>query len=274
MVAVKVAEMSETLTRTTPEGGEIIAVENLTAGYGDHIVLKDVDFSVREGEILTVLGPSGCGKSTLLKAMVGLLPPMQGKIRIAGEEIGALKDDEALSRVRQQIGVLFQSGALMDFLTVAENVALPLREFSGLPGELIENMVQLKLDLVKLGGQGHLKPSELSGGMNKRAGLARAMALDPKILFFDEPAAGLDPATAVEIDDLLLELNEYLGVTLVVITHELATIENISDHCLMLDGEKKGIIAEGPPGQLKNESDDPRVRSFFQRGVRERREKA
>jgi phospholipid/cholesterol/gamma-HCH transport system ATP-binding protein len=258
----------------TTAGGKVIEVENLTAGYGDHVVLENVDFSVREGEILTVLGPSGCGKSTLLKAMVGLLPPMKGTIRIAGEEIGSLKDDEALSRVRQQIGVLFQSGALMDFLSVAENVALPLREFSDLPGELIESMVQLKLDLVKLGGQGHLKPSELSGGMNKRAGLARAMALDPKILFFDEPAAGLDPATAVEIDDLLLELNEYLGVTLVVITHELATIENISDRCLMLNGEERGIIAEGPPEQLKNESEDPRVRSFFQRGVREHREKA
>ncbi|MEJ2699054.1 MAG: ATP-binding cassette domain-containing protein [Desulfuromonadales bacterium] len=265
--------MPEAQAERTLKKEEIIAVENLTVGYGEHIVLKNVSFSVGEGEILTVLGPSGCGKSTLLKAMVGLLPPRQGKIRIAGVEIASIKDDEALSRVRQHIGVLFQSGALIDFLTVAENVALPLHEFSQLPDELIDSMVQLKLDLVKLGRQGHLKPSELSGGMTKRAGLARAMALDPQILFFDEPASGLDPATAVEIDDLLLELNKYFGVTLVVITHELATIENISDRCLMLDGETKGIIAEGPPGQLKNESDE-RVRSFFQRGIREHREKA
>lgn len=264
--------MAETIAEKTQKSEDIIVVEDLTVGYGEHIVLEGIDFSVREGEILTILGPSGCGKSTLLKALVGLLPPRKGKIRIAGEEIGSLQEDEALSRIRQQVGVLFQSGALIDFLTVAENVALPLREFSGLPGELIDAMVQLKLDLVKLGRQGHLMPSELSGGMAKRAGLARAMALDPKILFFDEPASGLDPATAVEIDDMLLELNEYLGVTLVVITHELATIENISDRCLMLDGEIKGIIAEGPPRKLKEESEE-KVRSFFQRGIRAHREK-
>jgi phospholipid/cholesterol/gamma-HCH transport system ATP-binding protein len=249
----------------TSKGEDIISVEDLTVGYGEALILKEVDFSVRRGEILTVLGPSGCGKTTLLKALTGLLAPQKGRIRISGEEIAPGRDEEALSRVRRQIGVLFQSGALMDSLTVAENVALPLREFTDLPAELIDQVVKLKLDLVRLGDAGALMPSEISGGMNKRAGLARAIALDPSILFCDEPVSGLDPVTAMEIDGLLLELNHYLGVTLVVVTHELASIENISDRCLMLDGEAKGIIASGRPETLKRETRDPRVRSFFNR---------
>jgi phospholipid/cholesterol/gamma-HCH transport system ATP-binding protein len=252
-----------------PEHGfqteEIITVENLAVGYRRIAVLKNVTFSIHRGEALTILGPSGCGKSTLLRAMTGLLPPWEGHIRIAGEQIGTGEQNEALTRIRRQVGVLFQSGALIGSLTVAENVSLPIEEFTDLPSDIIADMVQLKLDLVKLGKAGHLMPAELSGGMRKRAGLARAMALDPKILFCDEPSSGLDPATAAEIDGLLLELKAALGVTVVVVTHELGSIENLSDRCIMLNGESKGIIASGVPETLKHESRDPRVRGFFQR---------
>ena len=248
------------------ENGGIITVEALTVGYGETVVLEDVSFSIGEGESFTILGPSGCGKSTLLKAMVGLLPTRKGKIRIAGEEIGS-EEEESLTRVRTQVGVLFQSGALIGSLSVGENVALPLVEFTDLPREIIDEMVRLKLELVKLGRYARFMPAELSGGMRKRAGLARAMALDPKILFCDEPAAGLDPATASEIDGLLLELKAALGVTVVVVTHELWSIENISERCIMLDGEAKGIIATGVPQTLRDESKDPRVRAFFDRRI-------
>ena len=255
---------------TIPHGEIIIRVEDVTVGYGDRIVLENVNFCVRKGEILSVLGPSGCGKSTLIKAITGLIRPQSGRIWVAGEEITARHATEARSRARRHFGVLFQSGALLESLTVAENVALPLEEFTELPRVLIDSIVQLKLDLVELGQSGHMMPSALSGGMRKRAALARTMALDPQILFCDEPSAGLDPATALEIDDLLLELNAYLEVTLVVVTHELASIENISDCCILLDAESKGIIASGSPESLKTQSEDPRVRSFFQRHIVDR----
>ena len=248
-------------------GEEIIVVEDLTVGYGDTAVLKDLNFSIARGKSLTILGPSGCGKSTLLKSLIGLLPPWKGRVRVAGEEIGTAQDPRVLNQVRRQAGVLFQSGALLGSLTVAENVSLPLEEFTDLPRNLIHEMVQLKLDLVNLGKYGHLMPAELSGGMRKRAGLARAMALDPKILFCDEPSAGLDPATSAEIDGLLIELTAVLGVTVVLVTHELGSIDNLADHCIMLDAEAKGIIARGSYEELKLKSQDPRVKAFFQREV-------
>ncbi|HZE21808.1 MAG TPA: ATP-binding cassette domain-containing protein [Desulfobaccales bacterium] len=248
--------------------GKIIAVENLVLGYGEHVVLDGVSFTVRQGEILSILGPSGCGKSTLLKALAGLITPMQGRIRMVGKEITAENPEEALERVRRHIGVLFQSGALFESLTVAENVALPLEEFTDLPRELIDTIVQLKLDLVDLGGFANLMPGELSGGMRKRAGLARTMALDPQILLCDEPASGLDPVIAREVDELLLELNQALGITLVVVTHSLASVHNLSGHCLMLDTKTKGIIAAGPLEDLKR-SKNPEVRDFFHRYIGE-----
>jgi phospholipid/cholesterol/gamma-HCH transport system ATP-binding protein len=238
-----------------------VEVEDLEVAYGDRTVLRDVTFSVEKGDALTILGPSGCGKSTLLKAIIGLVPRRRGRVRIAG---CALEGRETPRAVRERMGVLFQAGALLAGHTAGENVALPLRELTHLPRAIVDRMVQLKLDLVRLGDKGHLMPAELSGGMSRRVGLARAMALDPEVLFCDEPVSGLDPVTAREMDELLVELNVNVGTTLVVVSHELGTIENISRRCIMLDGDARNIIASGSPSQLL-ESDDPRVQRFFRR---------
>ncbi len=245
--------------------GEVIAAENLVVGYGEEIILENVSFSVTTGEILAVLGESGCGKTTLLRALAGLVTPQSGRIIIAGEDITSEDSREALARARMHMGMLFQSGALINSLTVAENVALQITEFTDLPRELIGEMVQLKLDMVRLGNHGNLMPPELSGGMKKRAALARAMALDPQILLCDEPSSGLDPITAAEIEDLLLELNEYMGVTMVVITHEIASVNKLSSSCILLDRDSKGIVASGPVQTLISQSDNQLVRDFFKR---------
>lgn len=249
-------------------GDAVVEVEGLEIGYGRRTVLRDVSFEVRRGEAVAFLGPSGCGKSTLLKAMIGLVPRRKGTVRIAGRE---LERGGTPPWLRERVGVLFQAGALLGGYTAAENVALPIRELTRLPPPVVERVVQMKLDLVRLGRQGHLAPSELSGGMSKRVGLARAMALDPEVLFCDEPATGLDPATAREMDELLVELNVNAGTTLVVISHELGTIENVSTRCLMLDGEAQGIVATGSPDELLH-SDDPRVQRFFRRRLDQRAE--
>jgi phospholipid/cholesterol/gamma-HCH transport system ATP-binding protein len=243
----------------------VVCVEDLDLGYGDRIVLEAVNFCIAAGEIVTILGGSGCGKSTLLKGLIGLLRPMKGSVTLAGKEIYGENSEEALSWIRRRIGVLFQSGALIGSLTLAENTSLPIEEFTDLPKELIDEIVELKLEQVGLAGFGHYMPAELSGGMRKRAGLARALALDPKLLFCDEPAAGLDPVTAADMDQLLVELNSSLGITMIVITHELASIHAISQRSIMLDRDAKGVIAIGSPGQLKSESTDPRVQAFFHR---------
>ena len=249
------------------DGDAILEVERLEVGYGDRTVLENVTFSVRRGDALTILGPSGCGKSTLLKAIIGLVPRRRGEVRIAGRHL----DGDSRSRIHERIGVLFQSGALLGGYSAAENVALPIRELTRLPRPIINRMVQMKLDLVRLGDKGHVLPSELSGGMSKRVGLARAMALDPDVLFCDEPAGGLDPATAREMDELLVELNVSVGITLIVVSHEIGTIENISTRCIMLDGEAKGIIASGTREELLR-NEDPRVRRFFRRRLEVRGE--
>jgi phospholipid/cholesterol/gamma-HCH transport system ATP-binding protein len=246
------------------EPEEIILVEDLEVGYENRTILRDVNFTVRRGEIVTILGESGCGKSTLFKAMIGLLPTTRGRILVDGEDITS-QDPEVLARARRKMGVLFQSGALFGSLTLAENVALQLREFTTLPREFIDTIVKYKLRLVHLDDYGDYTPAELSGGMRKRASLARAMALDPGILFFDEPVSGLDPITAAVMDQLILDLNVTLGTTMVVITHELASIYAISRRCIMLDGAKQGIIAAGDPRVLRAESPDPVVRAFFKR---------
>ncbi len=239
-------------------------VRNLTAGYGETAILEDVNFSIYPGEIFVVLGGSGCGKSTLLKHMIGLIPPLTGDVLIGGEEITGA-EDTARDRILRRFGVLYQSGALLSSMTVAENVALPLEEFTTLEPAQIDLIVRLKLQLVALEGSGHLLPSQLSGGMRKRAALARAMALDPEILFFDEPSAGLDPVTSADLDTLILQLNQAMGTTMVLVTHELESIMATATRVIMLDRESRGIIAEGDPHVMKENDPDPRVRDFFQR---------
>ncbi len=252
---------------------EIIRVEDLTVGYGGTSVLEGVSFSVYEGEIFAILGSSGCGKSTLFHALIGLLPIQKGRIIVAGEEIGPGGDEESLRRIRRQIGVLFQSGALLDWLSVGENIAFPLRESTDLPEEIIQHVVRLKLELVRLEGSADKKPAELSGGMTRRAGLAAGMARDPRILFCDEPTFGLDPNTAMEIDELLVEMRDHLNVTIGVVTHVVPTLENIATRCIMLDKQAKGIIASGDLEGLKNDTSDSRVQTFFQRQIPNRRDR-
>jgi phospholipid/cholesterol/gamma-HCH transport system ATP-binding protein len=248
-----------------PKGRDpLIEVRNLTAGYGETSILQNVSFSVHPGEIFVVLGGSGCGKSTLLKNMIGLNKPLDGSVLIAGKDI-ALAEGADRDRILRRFGVLYQSGALLSSMTVAENVALPLEEFTSLEREQIDVIVRLKLQLVAMEGSEHLLPSQLSGGMRKRAGLARAMALDPEILFFDEPSAGLDPVTSADLDSLILELNAALGTTMVLITHELESIMATATRVIMLDRNTRGIIAEGDPRAMKAEHPDARVRDFFQR---------
>ena len=241
----------------------IIQVEDLTARFGDLTVFQHINFEVYKGEILVILGGSGCGKSTLLKHMIGLYEPYTGKVMIDGIDVNS-EDTQQLSRLRRKIGVSFQSGALFGSMTLGENIALPLKEYTDLADSDIERIVKMKLAMVNLAGFENHLPSELSGGMQKRAGVARAMALDPMVLFFDEPSAGLDPITGVELDIMIKRLNAGMGTTMVVVTHELQSIFNISDRVVMLDKTAKGIIAEGDPRKLKD-SDNPRVRAFFNR---------
>lgn len=243
-----------------------IVVDNLTMAYGSFVVQRDLNFTVNKGDIFIIMGGSGCGKSTLLRHMVGLRAPATGKVYF-GDVSFWDADPDRRSRLMKNIGILYQSGALWSSMTLAENVALPLEEYTNLrPGE-IRDLCSLKLSLVGLAGFEEYYPSEISGGMQKRAGLARAMALDPDILFFDEPSAGLDPVSARLLDDLILELRESLGATVVVVTHELASIFAIGNNSVFLDPETKTMIAGGDPNRLLAESGDPKVRRFLTRGV-------
>ena len=254
------------LANENAAAGAIISVRNLKAGYGDEIILEGVSFDVREGEVFAILGRSGCGKTTLFKTIIGLLPPERGEVIIDGDKVLPVAEGGS-ERVLRKIGVLFQSGALFSSMTLAENVAFPLRQYTTLPERTIEQLVILKLSQVGLTGCEKMLPLELSGGMQKRAALARAMALDPKILFFDEPSSGLDPVTSVELDRTILEINRALGTTMIIVTHELSSIFAIANRVIMLDGQEKRIIAEGKPEELKERSDDPRVRDFFSRSA-------
>jgi phospholipid/cholesterol/gamma-HCH transport system ATP-binding protein len=242
----------------------IIQVRNLDAGYEDLMVLHDISFDIHEGERFVIVGPSGCGKSTLLRHLVGLNPTARGSIRISGDEVASLGDALPQHIVRQ-IGFLFQNNALLGSLTVAENIALPILEYTDMPQGCVNAVAEIKLAQVNLTGYGNHLPSELSGGMKKRAALARAMALGPKILFFDEPSAGLDPISAVEIDNLILYLNKTLKTTMVIVSHDLASIFTVAQRVIMLDQEARGIIAEGDPTELQARSTNPRVRRFFNR---------
>ncbi len=242
----------------------LIQVEHLTARYEDRVILNDVSLTVQRGERFVIVGPSGCGKTTLLRHIIGLQRPYEGRVLLDGEDVGKADDDQ-LRRIQRKFGVLFQSGALFGSLTLGQNIALLLEEYTNLPHSMIDTIVRLKLSMVKLDGFEEYMISELSGGMKKRAALARAMALDPQLLFFDEPSAGLDPITSAELDELILQINRSLGTTIVVVSHELPSVFTIAQRAIMLDGETRGIIAEGDPRDLRDHSPDPRVRAFFNR---------
>ncbi|MBI4847238.1 MAG: ATP-binding cassette domain-containing protein [Nitrospirae bacterium] len=242
-----------------------IEVENLTMGFGDFVVQRDISFTVNRGDIFIIMGGSGCGKSTLLRHLIGLQRPQEGRVLYAGESYWDAEPDDK-ERLKRRFGVLFQSGALWSSMTLAENVALPLEEYTDLPAEKIKEIVSLKLSLVGLSGFEEYYPSELSGGMKKRAGLARAMALDPDILFFDEPSSGLDPISARLMDDLILELRDSLGATFVIVTHELASILAIGSNSIFLDADARTMIAGGDPKKLLAESKNAKVHNFLTRG--------
>src|SRR5262245_55451152 len=247
-------------------GDPIIQVEGLRAGFGDFTVLNDVSFDVRRGEVFAILGGSGSGKSVLLKHIIGLYTPRVGRVLIGGHDIARAEGEERLA-ILKRIGVMYQLGALFGSMTLVENVRLPLEEYTDLPDGAMDLIARMKLALVQLQGAENRAPAEISGGMMKRAAIARAMALDPDILFLDEPSGGLDPVTPAELDQLILRLRASLGITFVVVTHELPSIFTIADRCIMLDKRKQGIVAAGRPADLRDHSDNPRVRQFFNRQV-------
>ena len=242
-----------------------IAVANLTMAYGSDVIQRDMTFEVRRGEIFIIMGGSGCGKSTLLRHLIGLISPAKGDIRYDGVSFTSAEPEDR-NNILRRFGILYQKGALWTSMTLAENVALPLKEFTDLTPAQIREVVSLKLALVGLAGFEEFYPSEISGGMQKRAALARAMALDPDILFFDEPSAGLDPVTSRRLDDLILEIRDSLGATVVVVTHELPSIFAIGDNAVYLDMETKTMIAQGNPRTLRDTATDPKVHAFLTRG--------
>jgi phospholipid/cholesterol/gamma-HCH transport system ATP-binding protein len=243
-----------------------IEVRGLTAAYGDLVIQRDLDFSIDRGEIFVIMGPSGCGKTTLLRHMVGLMRPSAGDVFYDGESFWTCAHDQRLKLIRK-FGVMYQSGALWSAMTLAENVGLPLGEFTNLTASEIREVASFKLALVGLAGYEDFHPSEISGGMCKRAGVARAMALDPEILFFDEPSAGLDPISARRLDDLIRELRDSLGTTMVLVTHELTSIFAIGDNSVFLDHDSRTLLAIGKPTELRDATTtDPRIRRFLNRG--------
>lgn len=233
--------------------------------YGSFVIQRDLNFSVERGEIFVIMGGSGCGKSTLLRHMIGLIEPASGEILINDQDFWTSSPEDQENLLRR-VGVLYQSGALWSSMTLAENVAMPLEVATELSPALIREVVSYKLSLVGLAGFEDFYPSEISGGMRKRVGLARAMALDPEILFFDEPSAGLDPISSHRLDDLILELRDSLGATVVVVTHELYSIFAIADNSVFLDAETKTMLAVGNPKKLRDESDDKKILEFLKRG--------
>jgi phospholipid/cholesterol/gamma-HCH transport system ATP-binding protein len=237
----------------------LIEVRGLTVGYADQVLLEGASFDVARGDVFVILGGSGCGKSTLLRYLIGLETPLSGHISIAG--VGAPR----LEGAAPEYGVMFQTGARFSSMTVGDNVDFALQEWTDLPAEAITAIVRAKLALVGLEGAEDKLPAELSGGMRKRAAIARAMAFEPSLIFLDEPSAGLDPVSAAELDDLINALNRGLGLTVVMVTHELESIFKVGKHCIMLDKASRSIIATGSPQELKATNRDPRVQQFFHR---------
>jgi phospholipid/cholesterol/gamma-HCH transport system ATP-binding protein len=242
-----------------------IEVRGLSMAYGNFVVQHDLNFTVNKGDIFVIMGGNGCGKTTLMRALIGLQRPAAGTVLYDGEDFWQAAPEEQ-ARLKRRLGIMFQGGALWSSLTLAENVALPLSEYTRLPAGRIREIVAYKLALVGLAGFEEFYPSELSGGMKKRASLARAMALDPDILVIDEPSSGLDPLTARRLDDLIVELRDSLGTTIVVVTHELASILGIGNNSVFLDAETHTMIATGDP-RVAVQSGDPKVRHFLTRGT-------
>jgi len=251
--------------------GPHIEVRELTMAYGDNVIQRDLSFAVNRGDIFIIMGGSGCGKSTLMRHLVGLLYPAQGNILYNGQDFWQT-DAEEHEALMRRFGVLYQRGALWSSMTLAENVALPLTEYTTISPKEIGEIVSFKLALVGLAGFEDYYPAELSGGMQKRAALARAMALDPEVLFFDEPSAGLDPISARLLDELIIELRDSLGATIVVVTHELASIFSIGNNSVFLDTDTRTMIATGDPNRMLKESQDPRVIRFLTRGQAQQRD--
>jgi phospholipid/cholesterol/gamma-HCH transport system ATP-binding protein len=246
-----------------------IVVRDMTMAYGSFVLMQNLNFTIRRGDIFVIMGGSGCGKSTLMRQMIGLKQPARGEVLYDGVSFWDT-DPEGREQLMRQFGVLYQSGALWSSMTLAENVALPLGEYTDLEPEAIREIVSLKLALVGLAGFEEYYPAEISGGMRKRAGLARAMAMDPEVLFFDEPSAGLDPISSRLLDDLILELRDSLGATVVMVTHELPSIFAIANNSVFLDAESKSQLATGDPHELLAHPPDPKVERFLTRGGSER----
>jgi len=249
----------------TDAGPPPLTVRDVSMAYGSYVVMEAISFAVRRGDVFFIMGGSGCGKSTLLRHLIGLKEPASGEILYGVESLTRADDDER-KRILRRVGVLYQSGALWSALTLAENVEVPLRTYTDLSDDAIGEVVRLKLALVGLRGFEEFYPSEISGGMQKRAGLARAMALDPEILCIDEPSAGLDPISSRRLDDLIRGLAESLGTTIVIVSHELASIFAIGTNSIFLDAASKRMIAQGPPRELLAHSEHPAVRQFLSRG--------
>lgn len=242
-----------------------IQVQGLTMAYDQRVIMRQLDFQVPQGAVFAVIGPSGCGKSTLMRHLIGLEAPAAGTIQLLGQDLWAL-DDTRRAQLMRRVGILYQSSGLWSSMTLEENIALPLRLYTDLQEREIRQLCQFKLSLVGLAGFGAYYPSEISGGMQKRAGLARAMALDPEILFFDEPSAGLDPISARRLDDLILELRDSIGSTVVVVTHDLDSIFAIADQAIYLDPVSQGILDRGAPRQMLEHGDHPEIVEFLTRG--------
>ena len=257
--------MNTQAEKSTTGKETVIEVNGLEMAYGSFVLMRDLNFTINRGDIFIIMGGSGCGKSTLLKHLVGLKRPAKGRIIYDGVSYWEAEPEEQ-ERLKRRFGILFQSGALWSSMTLAENVAMPLEQYTKLPAGQIRELVSFKLALVGLGGFEEFYPSEISGGMKKRAGLARAMSLDPDLLFFDEPSAGLDPISARLLDDLIIELSESLGTTVVVVTHELASIFAIGNNSVFLDPDVKTMTASGDPKLLLKESTDSKVINFLTRG--------
>ena len=242
-----------------------IDVKDLTVGYGDYVLLHDANYQVNKGDIFIIMGGSGCGKSSMLRILTGLLPPLKGQVIISGVDIASAPVKE-VQKIREKSGILYQSGALFSSMTLAENIMLPLQQYSDYSPATMRELAALKLALVGLKGFDDFYPSEISGGMKKRAGLARALALDPQIVYFDEPSAGLDPISSRNLDDLIIELNRSLGTTIVVVTHELASIFAIGNNSIFLDAATKTIMARGDPKELLKNPPNQAVYEFLTRG--------